>query len=87
MAKHDQQQAQLLYLEARWEEAESAYIALLDHGVKGEDQKTLLMTDKWRFLLAVSQIEQGKKAQAKDNLLLLQTKQYQGYSKGWLAQL
>ncbi|KXO07414.1 TPR domain protein, putative component of TonB system [Moritella sp. JT01] len=87
LAKHDQQQAQLLYLEARWSEAELAYAALLDHGVKGEDQKTLLMTDKWRFLLAVSQIEQGKKAQAKDNLLLLQTKQYQGYSKGWLAQL
>jgi len=42
------------------------------------------MTDKWRFLLAVSQIEQGKKAQAKNNVLLLQTKQYQDYSKGWL---
>jgi len=87
LAKHDQQQAQLLYLEARWSEAELAYAALLDHGVKGEDKKTLLITDKWRFLLAVSQIEQGKKAQAKDNLQLLQTKQYQGYSKGWLAQL
>ena len=87
LAKHDQQQAQLLYLEARWSEAESAYIALLDRHVENKDQKTLLMTDKWRFLLAVSQIEQGKKAQAKDNLLLLQTKQYQGYSKGWLAQL
>ncbi|NQZ93933.1 MAG: hypothetical protein HRT97_16525 [Moritella sp.] len=87
LAKHDQQQAQLLYLEARWSEAELAYAALLDHVVKDEDQKTLLMTDKWRFLLAVSQIEQGKKAHAKNNLLLLQTKQYQGYSKGWLAQL
>ncbi|QUM79265.1 hypothetical protein HWV01_02435 [Moritella sp. 5] len=86
-AKHDQQQAQLLYLEARWSEAELAYAALLVHGVKGDDKKSLLMADKWRFLLAVSQIEQGKKAQAKDNLQLLQTKQYQGYSKGWLAQL
>ena len=87
LAKLDQQQAQLLYLEARWSEAELAYAALLDHVVKGEDQKVLLMTDKWRFLLAVSQIEQGKKAHAKNNLLLLQTKRYQGYSKGWLAQL
>ncbi|QUM78017.1 hypothetical protein HWV00_18365 [Moritella sp. 24] len=87
LAKQAQQQAQLLYLEARWSEAELAYAALLDHGAKGKDQKTLLMTDKWRFLLAVSQIEQGKKSQAKDNLLLLQTKQYQGYSKGWMAQL
>jgi len=87
LAKHDQQQAQLLYLEARWSEAESAYIALLEQSVGDKDKKTLLMTDKWRFLLAVSQIEQDKKAQAKDNLLLLQTKQYQGYSKGWLAQL
>ncbi|WP_075532725.1 hypothetical protein [Moritella viscosa] len=87
LAKQDQQQAQLLYLEARWSEAELAYAALLDRSVKGEDKKTLLMTDKWRLLLAVSQIEQGKKAQAKDNLQLLQTKQYQGYSKGWLAQL
>ncbi|NQZ50613.1 MAG: hypothetical protein HRT95_10675 [Moritella sp.] len=87
LAKQDQQQAQLLYLEARWSEAELAYAALLDHVVKGEDQKALLMTDKWRLLLAVSQIEQGKKAHAKNNLLLLQTKQYQGYSKGWLAQL
>ncbi|MFT7683511.1 MAG: hypothetical protein ACI935_003007 [Moritella dasanensis] len=87
LAKHEQQQAQLLYLEARWSEAESAYAALLDLDVTNKDQKTLLKTDKWRFLLAVSQIEQGKKAQAKDNLLLLQTKQYQGYSKGWLGQL
>jgi len=87
LAKHEQQQAQLLYLEARWSEAESAYIALLDRSVENQDKKTLLMTDKWRFLLAVSQIEQGKKSQAKDNLLQLQTKQYQGYSKGWLAQL
>lgn len=87
LAKHEEQQAQLLYLEARWSDAELAYAALLDHGVKGEDQKTLLMTDKWRFLLAVSQLEQGKKTQAQDNLLLLKTKQYQGYSKGWLAQL
>ncbi len=87
LAKHDQQQAQLLYLEARWAESESAYIALLDRVVENKDQKTLLKTDKWRFLLAVSQIEQGKKSQAKANLLLLQTKQYQGYRKGWLAQL
>lgn len=88
LARHEQQQAQLLYLEARWSEAESAYVDLLrDTDVKTTDEKTLLKTDKWRFLLAVSQIEQGKKAQAKDNLLLLQTKQYQGYSKGWLGQL
>ena len=87
LAKHEQQQAQLFYLEARWAEAELAYIALLDSDVASKDQKTLLMTDKWRFLLAVSQIEQGKKAQAKANLLLLQSPQYQGYSKGWLAQL
>ncbi len=87
LAKHEQQQAQLLYLEARWSEAELAYAALLDLDVTNKDQKTLLKTDKWRFLLAVSQIEQGKKNQAKDNLLLLQTKQYQGYSKGWLGQL
>ena len=60
---------------------------MLDSDVASKDQKTLLMTDKWRFLLAVSQIEQGKKAQAKANLLLLQSPQYQGYSKGWLAQL
>ncbi|GIC76238.1 hypothetical protein FMO003_32540 [Moritella sp. F3] len=88
LAKHDQQQAQLLYLEARWSEAESAYVDLLqDVDIKTTDEKTLLTTDKWRFLLAVSQIEQGKKVQAKDNLLLLQTKQYQGYSEGWLEQL
>ena len=94
LARHEQQQAQLLYLEARWSEAESAYVDLLqgtgllkDRDVKTTDEKTLLKTDKWRFLLAVSQIEQDKKAQAKDNLLLLQTKQYQGYSKGWLEQL
>ena len=87
LAKHDQQQAQLLYLEARWSEAELAYAALLDRGVQAKDENTRLMTDKWRFLLAVSQIEQGKKVQAKDNLQLLQTKQYQGYSKGWMAQL
>jgi len=87
LTKHEQQQAQLLYLEARWSEAELAYADLLEHGVKGKDQKALLKMDKWRFLLALSQIEQGKKGQAKDNLLLLQTKQYQGYSKGWLAQL
>lgn len=94
LAKHEQQQAQLLYLEARWSEAELAYADLLqgtdllqDTDVKTADEKTLLKTDKWRFLLAVIQVEQGKKAQAKDNLLLLQTKQYQGYSKGWLGQL
>lgn len=88
LARHEQQQAQLLYLEARWSEAELAYADLLqDTYVKTTDEKTLLKTDKWRFLLAVSQIEQDKKAQAKDNLLLLKTKQYQGYSKGWLGQL
>ncbi|MDX2319430.1 MAG: hypothetical protein QNK26_02400 [Moritella sp.] len=88
LAKHDQQQAQLLYLEARWPEAELAYANLLQGiDVKNMDQKTVLKTDEWRFLLAVSQVEQGKKNQAKDNLLLLQTKQYQGYSKDWLEQL
>jgi len=77
----------LLYLEARWAEAELAYTDLLqDVDVKTADAKTLLKTDQWRFLLAVSQIEQGKKAQVKNNLLLLQTKQYQGYSKDWLGQ-
>ncbi|QFI40000.1 hypothetical protein FR932_20350 [Moritella marina ATCC 15381] len=87
-AKHDQQQAQLLYLEARWSEAELAYTDLLkDRDTKTADEKTLLITDKWRFLLAVSQIEQGKKVLAKDNLQLLQTQQYQSYSKGWLGQL
>lgn len=96
LTNHEQQQAQLLYLTARWPEAELAYAALLQEhnversardSVKSIDEKALLKIDKWRFLLALSQIEQDKKAQAKDNLLLLQTKQYQGYAKGWLAQL
>jgi len=83
LARHEEQRAQLLYLAARWADAELAYAALLVQGVENKGQKTLLMTDKWRFLLAVSQFEQGKKTQAQHNLLLLKTKQYQGYSKGW----
>jgi len=39
LAKHEQQQAQLLYLEARWADAELAYIALLDRDVKNKDKK------------------------------------------------
>jgi len=35
----------------------------------------------------MSQLEQQKKQPAKANLQKLQTKQYQGYAKDWLAQL
>ena len=92
--KQEQQQAQLFYLEGQWVEAESAYDLLLKKQVQStthltskQQDKNKRTIDKWRFLLAMSQIEQNKKAQAKVNLLVLQTKQYQGYAKDWLAQL
>ena len=92
--KQEQQQAQLLYLEGQWAEAESTYELLLKNQEKDTTQSTAeqqsknkLTTDKWCFLLAMSQIEQNKKAQATASLLTLQTKQYRGYAKEWLAQL
>jgi len=92
--KQEQQQAQLLYLEGRWPEAEAAYQRLLKKQAEDKRQltsspqdKDKLTTDKWYFLLAMSQIEQNKKSLAKANLLTLQTKQYQGYAKEWLLQL
>lgn len=92
--KQEQQQAQLLYLEGRWEEAEVAYKSLLRNHIEDKTQSTTkqqdknkLTIDKWHFLLAMSQIEQNKKTQAKASLLTLQTKQYQGYAKEWIAQL
>jgi hypothetical protein len=82
LAKSGQQQAQLLYLEGRWSDAEKAYFKLLDINKSA----TVKETDKWRFMLAMSQFELAKKAEAQANLLLLQSEQYQGYAKEWLAQ-
>ena len=88
-----QQQAQLLYLEGHWKEAELAYTSLLKNTEQDltkrplvEQKKDKLTTDKWRFLLAMSQIEQNKQAQATSNLMLLQTEQYKGYAASWLTQ-
>jgi hypothetical protein len=81
LAKNGQQQAQLLYLEGRWRDAEKAYYKLLDVN----KSVTVKDTDKWRFMLAMSQFEQAKKAEAQANLLLLKSEQYQGYAKEWLA--
>lgn len=96
--KQDQQQAQLLYLQGRWPEAESAYKALLKSSINDtvntqnstkpkQKNESLLNKDKWTFLLAMSQIEQNKKTQAKTNLLKLKSKQYKKYAKEWLLQL
>jgi hypothetical protein len=82
LAKSGQQQAQLFYLEGRWRDAEKAYYKLLD----ANKSATVKETDKWRFMLAMSQFEQAKKAEAQANLLLLKSEQYQGYAKEWLAQ-
>jgi len=91
--KQAQQQAQLFYLQGKWPDAEMAYQALLNTEIKKpqktkkEVEKQSLKRDKWLFLLAMSQLEQEKKTIAKGNLQKLQTKQYQGYAKDWLAQL
>jgi len=88
--KQAQQQAQLFYLQGQWAEAEVAYQALLNNITNKQQpqpKKQVLIHDKWRFLLAMSQLEQQKKQPAKANLQKLQTKQYQGYAKDWLAQL
>jgi len=92
--KQEQQQAQLLYLEGRWSEAETVYHQLLQNETNHstnltakQENKDKLKNDKWRFLLAMSQIEQDKKSLARENLQRLKTKQYQGYAKEWLNQL
>ena len=92
--QQEQQQAQLFYLEGNWTKAESAYKSLLKNtGLKStqlppkQENKNKLTKDKWRFLLAMSQIEQNKKEQAKVNLLKLQTKQYKNYAEDWLKQI
>jgi len=82
LAKSTQQQAQLFYLEGRWMDAERLYLKLLETNKRASVKET----DKWRFMLAMSQFEQAKKAEAKANLLLLQSEQYQKYAKEWLAQ-
>ena len=88
LAGQDQLRAQLLYVQARWAEAELAYGVLLQAlPTDINDEEALLQRDKWRYFLALSQIEQDKTAQAKAQLLQLQSPQYQRYSKAWLARL
>lgn len=82
LAKSAQQQAQLLYLEGRWMDAEKAYLKLLETNKHAAVKET----DKWRFMLAMTQFELAKKAEAKASLLLLKSEQYQKYAKEWLAQ-
>jgi transcriptional regulator of met regulon len=92
------QKAQLLYIEGQWAEAEQAYQSLLkpllsdkipqqENAIETTSSNEFLIKDKWRFLLAMSQIEQNKTKEARINLLQLQTEQYKGYGKEWLKQL
>lgn len=70
--------AQLYYLEGRWAEAEAAYRSLAE---------TDSAEDKWRFMLGICQVEQGKDRSARETFGLIKGEKYRGYAKPWLAQL
>lgn len=77
LPKSKQRQAQLAYIEGEWSDAEQIYQVLL----QGQDQ------DDWRFMLAMTQVQLQKNAQAKSNLEKLTSKKYRRYAKSWLAQI
>lgn len=99
VAKSHQRQAQLLYIEGHWSEAESAYLRLLNNLTPhhGQDLPNHTETanvvagsdnhEQWRFMLAMAQVQQEKNQLAKRNLEKLSSEKYQRVAKTWLAQI
>lgn len=98
LAKSQQRQAQLSYIEGNWSGAETIYNELLQANKNSTVERqnlneitassmNLEQQEKWRFMLAMTQVQQNKNNLAKANLEKLTTKKYQRYAKSWLAQI
>ena len=90
LTKSQQRQAQLAYIEGDWSNAELIYTQLLQDIVGAEtvnDDQSKAQQESWRFMLAMTQVQQHKNNLAKANLEKLTSKKYRRYAKNWLAQI